>query len=67
MSQFSTPGASMMQEVTMVTRRMRQYINLVMNECLQELGQTAQVVLTQEPVRQQAKLLKLRMAPIFKS
>ena len=57
----------MMQEVTMVTRRMRQYINLVMKECLQELGQTAQVVLTQEPVRQQAKLLKLRMPPILKS
>ena len=57
----------MMQEVTIVTRRMRQYINLVMKECLQELGQTAQVVLTQEPVRQQAKLLKLRMPPIFKS
>ena len=57
----------MMQEVTIVTRRMRQYINLVMKECLQELGQTAQVVLTQEPVRQQAKLLKLRMPPILKS
>ena len=57
----------MMQEVTMVTRRMRQYINLVMKECLQELGQTAQVVLTQEPVRQQAKLLKLKMPPILKS
>ena len=57
----------MMQEVTIVTRRMRQYINLVMKECLQELGQTAQVVLTQEPVRQQAKLLKLKMPPILKS
>jgi len=54
-----------MQEVTMVTRRMMQYMNLVMKECLQAVGQTAHVVLTHEPVRQQAKLLKLRIPPIL--
>jgi hypothetical protein len=64
-SQFSTPGASMIHEMTMVTSRMMQYMNLVKKECLQADGQTAQVVLTQEPVRQQARLLKLKIPPIL--
>lgn len=44
---------------------MRQYMNLVMKECLQADGQTAQVVLTQEPVRQQARLLMLKIPPML--
>ena len=40
-------------------------MNLVMKECLQADGQTAQVVLTQEPVRQQARLLMLKIPPIL--
>jgi hypothetical protein len=48
----------------MITKMM-QYMNLVMKECLQAEGQTAQVVLTQDPVRQQARLLMLKMPPIL--
>ncbi len=49
---------------SMITKMM-QYMNLVMKECLQAEGQTAQVVLTQDPVRQQARLLMLKMPPIL--
>lgn len=87
-SHVSTPGASMMQEMTTVTNRTKAYINLEKKwefetrllrsyvskatkkylarpEFPQLEGQTAQVVETQVPVRQQAKLLKLKMPPIL--
>lgn len=55
----------MTHEMTMVMRRITQYMNLVMKECLQEDGHTAQVVLTQDPVKQQARLLILKIPPIL--
>ena len=64
-SQVSTPGASMMQEITAVNRSTRAYMNFARAAFPQEFGQTAQVVLTQVPVIQQARLLKLSTPPIF--
>ena len=64
-NQFSTPGASMMQDMTAVKRSTRAYINLARAAFAQELGHTAHVVLTQVPVMQQARLLKLSTPPIF--
>lgn len=55
----------MTHEMTMVMRRITQYMNLVMKECLQADGHTAQVVLTQDPVKQQARLLILKIPPIL--
>ena len=64
-NQFSTPGASMMQDMTAVKRSTRAYMNLAKAALAQELGHTAHVVLTQVPVMQQARLLKLSTPPIF--
>ena len=55
----------MMQDMTAVKRSTRAYINLARAAFAQELGHTAHVVLTQVPVMQQARLLKLSTPPIF--
>ena len=57
----------MMQDMTAVKRSTRAYMNLARAALAQELGHTAHVVLTQVPVMQQARLLKLRTPPIFVS
>ena len=54
-----------MQEITAVKRSTRAYINFARAAFPQEFGQTAQVVLTQVPVIQQARLLKLSTPPIY--
>ena len=57
----------MMQDITAVKRSTRAYMNLARAALAQELGHTAHVVLTQVPVMQQARLLKLSTPPIFYS
>ena len=54
----------MMQDMTAVKRSTRAYMNLARAALAQELGHTAHVVLTQVPVMQQARLLKLSTPPI---
>ena len=54
----------MMQDTTTASRRTKAYMNLARAEWPQEFGQAAQVVLTQVPVRQQARLLRLKTPPI---
>lgn len=56
-----------MQDMTAVKRSTRAYMNLARAALAQELGHTAHVVLTQVPVMQQARLLKLSTPPIFVS
>ena len=55
----------MIQEITAVKRSTRAYINFARDAFPQEFGHTAQVVLTQVPVIQQARLLKLSTPPIL--
>ena len=64
LSQVSTPGASITQDMTAVNRSTKAYMNLASAAFPQELGHTAQVVLTHVPVIQQARLLKLSIPPI---
>lgn len=54
----------MRQETTTVNSRTRAYINLTRTPLEHELGQTAQVVETQVPVMQHARLPKLRTPPM---
>jgi len=59
-----TPGASMRQDMRTVTRSRRPYMILLAVEFLQ-LGQRAQPAVHAVLVKQQARLVKLRIPPIF--
>ena len=64
-SHDSTPGANIIQDNTTVTKRTKAYMNLAKPEFPQLDGHIAQVVETQVPVRQTAKLPKLKTPPIL--
>jgi len=59
-----TPGASMRQDKITVTRSRSPYMILEAVEFLQ-LGQRAQPAVHAVEVKQQAKLVKLKIPPIF--
>lgn len=61
----SIPGANIMHAKTTVISKTKAYMNLANPEWAHEDGHNAQVVLTQVPVIQQAKLPKLSTPPIF--
>ena len=64
-SQSWTPGANMMHEVRTVSKSNRAYINLAPVELEQKPEQREQPALTAADPKQQAKLDKLKMPPIF--
>ena len=64
LSHVSTPGANIIHDITTVIKSTNAYINFAKPEFPQLWGHIAQVVETQVPVRQQAKLPKLNTPPI---